>query len=180
MKVAITGHTDGIGKAIAEAFEARGDEVVGMSRSTGFPLPQAYGGIIQVAKDCDIFVNNRHQYNDDTQLRLLYDMFEEWKGQNKRIIVIGSRAGEMYMLGEVNRYAVYKHAIDGACRQLFNRADQRPMVTNIRPGYVDTASIAGVMHQPKLDPEDVAHAVMYAVDAPYYVPQVTLSKQKFG
>lgn len=179
MKVAITGHTDGIGLAIAEAFEARGDEVIGLSRSTGFKLPADFDRVVDASDPCDIFVNNRHQYDDDTQLKLLYAMFNRWKGQNKHIVTIGSRAGECYILGDVNPYAVYKKAIDGACQQLFNRGDQRPKVTNIRPGYVDTNSIRHVL-EPKLKTSDVADAVMYAVNAPFYVSQITLARQKIG
>ncbi len=176
MKVAITGHTKGIGLAIADAFRARGDEVVGLSKSTGYKLPKHRDKIVRAAAKCDLFVNNRHQYNDDTQLQILYKLVHEWQGQDKTIINIGSRAGECYILGRPDLYAVYKHAIDAASQQLFNRPDQRPRVVNIRPGFVDTASVANTPG-PKLSPEDVARVVLWIVEQPthVYISSVTLA-----
>ncbi len=179
MKVGITAHTTGIGKAIFDAFVARGDEVHGFSRSNGFELPEAKDRVVAIAEDCDIFVNVWYQRNTDFQIKMLYEMFKKWKGQNKHIISIGSRAGECHILGEIAEYSMFKHAHDGACQQLFNRRDQRPRVTNIRPGFVDTESVRETM-EPKLECDHVADAVMYAVNAPFYVSQITLARQKFG
>jgi NADP-dependent 3-hydroxy acid dehydrogenase YdfG len=179
MKVAITAHTTGIGAAIADAFTVRHHDIIGMSRATGYTLPEDRQRVLDDSKDCDIFVNVWYQRNTDFQIKLLYDFFNMWKGQNKHIISIGSRAGECYILGEASQYSMFKHAHDAACQQLFNRRDQRPKVTNIRPGYVDTESVKSVS-DPKLSCQDVADAVMYAVTAPYYISQVTLAKQKFG
>ena len=176
VKVAITGHTSGIGLAVADAFRARGDEVVGLSRSTGYDLAKHRDKIVEAAAACDIFVNNRHQYNDDTQLQLLFALAERWKGQDKTIINLGSRAGECYILGRPDPYSVYKHALDAACQQFFNRQDQRPRVVNIRPGWVDTESVQG-RQVPKLSPRDVANVVMWVIDQPshVYVSSVTLA-----
>jgi NADP-dependent 3-hydroxy acid dehydrogenase YdfG len=175
VKVAITGHTSGIGLAIADAFRARGAEIVGLSRSTGYDLTDREK-VVGAAAACDIFVNNRHQYNDDTQLQLLFRLADEWKGQDKTIINLGSRAGECFVLGRMDPYSVYKHALDAASQQLFNRPDQRPRVVNIRPGFVDTESVKGTQ-VPKLSPGDVANVVMWVIDQPahVYVSSVTLS-----
>ena len=175
MRVAITGHTSGIGLAIAEAFRARGAEIVGLSRSTGYDLADR-DKVVSAAADCDIFVNNRHQYNDDTQLQLLFRLADEWKGRDKTIVNLGSRAGECYVLGRQDPYSVYKHALDAACQQLFNRADQRPRVVNIRPGFVDTDSVKGTQVK-KLTPADVSNVVMWVLEQPphVYISSVTLA-----
>jgi NADP-dependent 3-hydroxy acid dehydrogenase YdfG len=176
LKVAVTGHTSGIGLAIAEAFRARGHEIIGLSRSTGYDLSGDRRKIVEAAAKCDVFVNNRHQYNDDTQLQLLFALADAWKGQDKTIINLGSRAGECYILGRPDPYSVYKHALDAACQQFFNRQDQRPRVVNIRPGWVDTESVKG-SQAVKLSPRDVANVVMWVIDQPrhVYVSSVTLS-----
>jgi NADP-dependent 3-hydroxy acid dehydrogenase YdfG len=176
LKVAITGHTGGIGLAIADAFRARGHEIVGLSRSTGFDLSGDRDRIVEAASRCDLFVNNRHQYNDDTQLQLLFAVAEAWKAQDKTIINLGSRAGECYIQGRSDPYSVYKHALDSACQQFFERPDQRPRVVNIRPGWVDTDSVKGTQVS-KLSPRDVANVVMWVVDQPshIYVSSVTLA-----
>ena len=176
MNIAITGHTKGIGLAIASAFTNRRHHVLGLSRTSGVVLPRDIESSVYAIERCDVFVNN---YNDDhdTQIRLLYEVARRWDGQhNKHIISIGSRAGECYIRGKIDPYAVYKAAHDAACQQLFNRGDQRPKVTNIRPGYVDT-DLLGDKMEPKLDPSEVAQAVMWAVEAPFYVSQITLCRQ---
>jgi NAD(P)-dependent dehydrogenase (short-subunit alcohol dehydrogenase family) len=177
MKIAITGHTKGIGLAIASAFTNRRDQVLGLSRTSGVVLPRDIESAVHAIEPCDVFVNN---YNDDhdTQIRLLYEVARRWDGQhNKHIISIGSRAGECYIRGMIDPYAVYKAAHDAACQQLFNRGDQRPKVTNIRPGYVDPDFVSD-KREPTLDPSEVAQAVMWAVEAPFYVSQITLCRQQ--
>ena len=174
MKIALTGHMYGIGEAIRAALIARGDEVVGMSRSNGFELPQEFDKVISTAYDCDVFINNANV--GDVQVQLLYKMFELWRRQEgKHIICLSSRVGG-YTSHGVDPYAVEKAKLDLACSQLFYMLDQRPMVSNVRPGTVDTPR---QKHQdmPLLTPDEVAQAVLYVLDAPFYVSQITLCRQ---
>ena len=60
MKVAITGHTSGLGREIYNHFVSLGHEVTGLSRSNGFSIPEKTDDIINIAKSCDIFFNNAH------------------------------------------------------------------------------------------------------------------------
>lgn len=56
MKIAITGHTKRIGKAIYDAFP----NSLGFSKSTGYDInnKDSRAKIVQAISDCDIFVNN--------------------------------------------------------------------------------------------------------------------------
>ena len=184
MKIAITGHTTGIGKAIAEACEAAGHEVVGFSRSTGYHLFKDLELVVAAAADCDVFVNNRfnYAYEQSGQLDLLYKMFEQWIGRDKRIINIGSRAGTYHSMGKVDRYATHKHALDTACEQLNILRDMRPRVTNLKPGYVDTESTKHIANQPKLKPEAVAEAVMWILNQPrmVHISSISMAHMQFG
>ena len=58
MKVAVTGHTSGIGQGLYQYFAAQGHEVLGYSRSNGYALPDAEDRVLQQIQHCDIFVNN--------------------------------------------------------------------------------------------------------------------------
>jgi NADP-dependent 3-hydroxy acid dehydrogenase YdfG len=91
MIYAITGHTQGIGKAL---FERLSPNVIGFSRSTGYNINSKAdrSRIIEESKDCDIFINNA--YSSFGQVSMLIDLFLEWKDLDKKIINVGSRAAE--------------------------------------------------------------------------------------
>jgi hypothetical protein len=59
MKIAITGHTGGLGLAFFNYF-SQSHQVIGFSRSTGYTLPDDLDKIVTVAKTCDLFFNNAH------------------------------------------------------------------------------------------------------------------------
>jgi NADP-dependent 3-hydroxy acid dehydrogenase YdfG len=166
VKVAITGHADGIGRALADAFRARGAEVVGLPVSSGHDSAAHRDRVASAAADCDVFVNAADPHDADTQIQLLFRLTKAWQGQDKTIINLGSAAGESHVNGAPGQHAVYMRAVDAACQQLFNRADQRPRVVNIRPGQT-----------PQLGPEDVARVVMWVIDQPrhVYISSVTLA-----
>ena len=58
MKVAITGHSKGIGKALADIFETNGHTVLGFSRSNGFDISESANriSILNKSQDADIFI----------------------------------------------------------------------------------------------------------------------------
>ena len=72
MKIAITGHTSGIGKAI---YDGIGHEVVGFSRDTGHNINDIFHRmkIVDSVADCDVFINNAHdRFNQVNMLNELY------------------------------------------------------------------------------------------------------------
>lgn len=58
MRIGITGHTRGLGKAIATHLASH--EIVGLSRSNGFDLATDIDSVVEVALTCDLFFNNAH------------------------------------------------------------------------------------------------------------------------
>ena len=78
-KIAITGHTRGIGKALTERLDQDNYEVKGFSQSTGYNLMRT-STVKKVVNEClewdaDVLVNNA--YVPDNQVRLLYTMYEQ-------------------------------------------------------------------------------------------------------
>ena len=76
-KIAITGHTRGIGKALTERLDQDNYEVKGFSQSTGYNLMRT-STVKKVVNEClewdaDVLVNNA--YVPDNQVRLLYTMY---------------------------------------------------------------------------------------------------------
>ena len=92
MKIAITGHTRGIGKALAEYFKQSGHTVIGFSKSTGCDITQESHRnlIVDSLKTCDVFINNAYAYN--AQKQLLIDAIEIWKDTKNTIVNIDSKS----------------------------------------------------------------------------------------
>ena len=57
MKIAITGHSRGIGKELFDIFK-EDNQVEGFSRSNGYDISTQHQLISRSIKDCDIFINN--------------------------------------------------------------------------------------------------------------------------
>jgi hypothetical protein len=87
MKIVITGHTSGIGKYLYNYF-SKDNEVIGISRTTGYNLETDIDKIIEQSKNADLFINNSSV--NDCQIKLLESLHNEVK----KMIVIGSIAGE--------------------------------------------------------------------------------------
>ena len=84
MKIAITGHTQNLGKELYTLLKKE-NEVIGFSRTNNYSL-EDYEKIIQDANDCDVFINNT--YHPIYQQKLFEKLFEEWKYKEKTIFNI--------------------------------------------------------------------------------------------
>ena len=95
MKIAITGHTKGIGKCTKELLEKDGHEVVGASTSTGINVMRPKSVISWIDKeDPDIFINNVYAHN--SQCNILYKLYEKWQYLDNHIINLSSTSGESH------------------------------------------------------------------------------------
>lgn len=161
MKISITGHTRGIGKAIAELYP----DVLGFSRSNGYDIsdPASVQKIITESAHCDVFVNNA--YHNFTQCDLLEGMFKLWQNDpSKTIVNIISRA--RYGLGQAKFYGQTKIKLyDKAKNMMFTPKKCR--IININPGYVKTDMVAHVPNTVKmLSPEQLASMIKWCLDQP--------------
>ena len=186
MKVAITGHTRGIGAAIASRF----DDVVGFSKTTGYDLSdnKVIKQIVEEAQDCDIFVNNA--YYGDAQAKLLYKMYERWQHTPKLIINIGAVSSDTHTnftrVGYVKfwtDYTSYKKQLDFASLQLSDMRKNQDMckVTMLKGGFVKTDTTSPFIalmpdvEKVMMDPERFADMAEWVVNAPEGVQIRTLS-----
>ena len=87
MKIAITGHTAGIGQALAEEYRLDGHEIVGLSKRDGNNIRNT-PKICDQIEPCDVFVNNAQAGYAQTEL--LFEMAQRWQGTRKHIIVIST------------------------------------------------------------------------------------------
>ena len=142
MKIAITGHTHGIGKAFAEQLEERGHSILGISRSTGENIRRV-AHTASLIKSCDLFINNaQSQY---AQTELLYEVWQKWKNQEKYIWNISTIMIEQPINSTpdgqddiiMSQYYNQKIALEEASRQLGFKSSW-PKISIIRPGGVAT------------------------------------------
>jgi NADP-dependent 3-hydroxy acid dehydrogenase YdfG len=170
MKIAVTGHTSGIGKAIAERFTAEGHTVTGFSRATGHDLtdPNMPFKIAGEAAGHDVFVNSAYSRQVGfAQTTLLYAVRDIWQSNpSKTIINVSSVASDGIALKR-EIYCIHKAALDKACEQLSRVSYCR--VINIKPGYVDTPMIEKFPDVSKMPPEDIAEACVWMLSQPKHL-----------
>lgn len=88
MIYAVTGHTAGFGKYIAQSLSTQGHSVVGVSRTTGFDLTKDIDTIVDHLKHCDVIINNSSGGNMQTQL--LVRLYQTYRNFNKTVVNVGS------------------------------------------------------------------------------------------
>jgi len=88
-KIAVTGHTSGLGKSFFDLLSTQGHEVVGYSKSNGHDLRDysIVSKIIEEIQGFDLFINNAKP--DYSQAQIVYRLARSWDGI---LLSIGSRA----------------------------------------------------------------------------------------
>ena len=171
MKVAITGHTSGIGKSIYEYFYSRGHIVLGFSRSNGYDISDHAGRekIAEASNDCDIFVNNAYSNFDSSQLDMLGLVNSRWNEQDKLIINISSR----YTIHD-NMYCKTKSQQDQFCDSLV--FSTFPRIINLKPGLTDTPRVKNIAGN-KMETKDIVFILDFVISNMDYI---VISSINFG
>lgn len=139
MKIAITGHTAGIGQALAAQYAQRGHDIVGLSKREGNNI-RVTPKVASLIEPCDIFINNAQAGFSQTEL--LFEMARRWQGTKKHIISISTIMTQdpvSVLPGiEMTEYRVQKVALEEAIAQLrFARLGIK--FTIVRPGNIATS-----------------------------------------
>jgi NADP-dependent 3-hydroxy acid dehydrogenase YdfG len=94
--VAITGHTNGIGKGLHDYFSSKGSRVKGFSLTNGFDISKKENidHIIELTSKCDLFINNAHCDYQQIALAKLWQQ-QHWDS-NHFIINVSSIASEPF------------------------------------------------------------------------------------
>jgi NADP-dependent 3-hydroxy acid dehydrogenase YdfG len=139
MKIAITGHTAGIGQALAYEYASAGHKIVGLSRREGNNI-RVIPKICDQINPCDVFVNNAQAGYAQTEL--LFEMANRWQGTNKHIIVISTmmtQAPTSVLPGlDMDAYRIQKVALEESVKQIRNR-QLGIKITIVRPGNIATS-----------------------------------------
>ncbi len=156
MKIAITGHTAGIGQSFTKILKSRGHEIVGISRRTGENIRRTEH-VANLITPCDMFINSAQtQY---AQTELLYAVWRRWQGKHgKYIWNISTKMTEQPVNGTpdgqddvtMSAYMNQKIALEEASRQLRFK-NSWPVISIIRPGGVATQLQADNTNKAEVD-----------------------------
>ncbi len=170
MRIAITGHTKGIGKACADIFSEH--EVLGFSRSNGFDINEPEE-IFKSAGDCDVFINNAYSHRHQIDLFNLF--YNSWEDTNKHIINVNSIVKYPIQRPILEKYKKDKVALQNAVDDVYLGAKGHGSckVTNINPGLVATRQDVKYTH-PALEPIEVAKTIQWCVEQKFNVYDITM------
>jgi NADP-dependent 3-hydroxy acid dehydrogenase YdfG len=156
MKIAITGHTAGIGQALANAYY--GNEIVGLSKRDGHNI-RNIPKICDQIEPCDMFINNAQAGYSQTEL--LFEMAKRWTGTRKHIVVISTMMTQQPVSSlpglDMDQYRIQKLSLEQAVQQIRHR-QLGVRTTIVRPGDIATSTDKTV--PPSADPTTWANTLV--------------------
>ena len=181
-KIAIIGHTKGIGKAIADMYKKKKYQVIGMSSSNGYDLQFSQIEIMEQLDDCQLIVLNA--YVGRGQMNLLKRIYGKFVFEDKKVAVITSTSGTPIGADEDLSNAEYKDYCDNKknlieyIEELQQELINKPLsVYDICPDVVDTDMTKGLWQDlPKLKAVEVAEAVRYCFESTFNVNKIVMQK----
>ena len=148
MKIAITGHKKGIGKAFAEQLSARGHDITGISRSDGENIRRT-AHTASLIEPCKLLINNAISFYAQTEL--LFEVWHRWSTAEEvhHIWNISTKLCELdhdidingLTMRESMQYRNQKMALELAHQQL-NAQPSNIKMSLIRPGSVNTQTFS--------------------------------------
>ena len=180
-RVALTGHTSGIGKEIYEYCVFNGAEVRGYSRSSGFDMKERNGDhIINDILRWDAEVVFNHAWYPRIQNKILKILHTQWKEKEKVIINTGS-ATCYYSIGasiyesdkaELRDYCIAK-AVDYPYKD-------KCRLHNVSMGWTNSKVLEGVEEGDYfIDPYEAALVLINLVMPQNYVMTEVVCNSKF-
>tara|TARA_B100000035_G_scaffold313756_1_gene328211 strand:- start:940 stop:1527 length:588 start_codon:yes stop_codon:yes gene_type:complete len=185
-KIAVIGHTRGIGKAICDLYTKKKYEVLGLSRSNGYDIIHNQEEIMEAIEDCHLVVLNAHAGRG--QLNLLKRIYGMYSFDKMKVVVITSTSGtedgadynefKMWEKFEYVKYCEIKKELIEYIESLQEELISRPLsVFDVCPDVVDTDMTKGLWKDlPKLTAEEVADAVRYCFEATFNVNKIVIQK----
>ena len=133
MKIAITGHKKGIGKAFADQLSARGHEIVGISRSE--PCDMVINNAISLYAQTELLFEVWHKWQPSKEIHYIWNISTKLCEQDHDIAING------LTMRESMQYRNQKMALELAHHQL-NFQPSNIKMELIRPGDVRTQSFS--------------------------------------
>ncbi len=182
LRIFITGHTRGIGKAIFDLYKGKNFLCYGVSKTTGLDIDKYCDTIVEQMANFQYIVLNA--YEKDSQLRMLKMIVERYQDEPKKIAVItstsGTRAGLDSTLKhqEYNWYCKNKKSLIEYIEKIQQDLYEKPIqIFDVCPDTVKTDMSEGLWEEyPKLQAQEVAECVDMCFTKPYNINKIVLQK----
>jgi NAD(P)-dependent dehydrogenase (short-subunit alcohol dehydrogenase family) len=167
MKIVITGHASGIGKVLVSELIRNGHTIIGLDIEKGDDIHDA-DSIVEKAKDADVFINNA--YAPTAQRILLQKIFQVWREDSTKTIINMSSKAKYFPVGhnQLTEYTLEKRMLSEEFQRCQFYSNKKCRLIGINPGFVETAMTES-MNVPKLSPEVVVEAIVWALGMPQEV-----------
>ena len=176
MKIAITGHTSGIGKYLFDTLSTD-HEVYGYSRTNMYDISDDDARMSMLMdvmeKDIDVFINNAwSRVNIDAQHDVFVSLFNAWeRNPNKTIINICTKG---IIISEPNPYVDSKRKLYDTHINKLLKVGKKCKIMNIAPSYTDTPMVKQVEKliqrvPSKLTVKEVGDTVIWCMNQPQHV-----------
>ena len=168
MKIAITGHTEGIGKYLVGTLPADG-----FSRSNGYNI-ETPSNLLSIVTGYDVFINNT--YHPTAQEKLFTEIFKKWKYQEKHIINVLNLNTLILPPNRFssNEYLSSKYKFyETICKYYSEHIDKKVKVTNLFYGTLEqNPNYPG---KSKVTNKSVLEVFKYILDQPHNIEHQFLS-----
>ncbi len=185
-RIAIIGHTKGIGKAIGDLYKKKNYSVIGLSRTNGHDIVTDQEKILEAIEGCQLVVINAHAGRG--QLKLLKRIYGRYTFDHMKVAVITSTSGtdegqdynefKVWNKFEYVQYCEIKKELMQYINELQEELFEKPLsVYDVCPDVVDTDMTKGLWeHLPKLSAAEVADAVEYCFESTFNVNKIVIQK----
>jgi len=172
MKVAITGHQNGIGAELFRLFTENGFECIGFDKAGQRDPVDIRKLNIKHMEDCDMFINNA--WDEFVQVQLFHMVWNKWKNDDTKTIVnISSMNANR---DEISTYNTSKRMLDDlSTRSVFQG---KCRTHNVKFGWVDTNFVRNKKATFLMSPEEAAQMVYDTVLHKYYIPSIGIMAKK--
>ena len=181
-KIAIVGHTRGIGKAIADLYRKKNYTVVGLNSSNGYDIVTEQEKILEQLEGCNFVVINAHAGRG--QINLLKRIYGRHTFDRMKVAVITSTSGtdegkdrDIYNDRYIQYCGLKRELIEYISELQEELISKSLSVYDVCPDVVDTDMTKGLWEDlPKLRAQEVAEAVRYCFDSTFNVNKIVIQK----
>ena len=176
-KVVISGHCNGIGKAIADKLSLQ-YLVHGYDISLGQDLTNRdiLHSFLNDCADADIIILNAYTTKQHEELLDIYSLF---KDEDKHCIIMGTISTDSFHPEIPPAYIEDKSKLEEVFELIFSQ-DSTLRVSMIRPYWVKTQLTKNVLKESDrvLAAEEVAEAISYVIESDIHISSITLIPKK--